>query len=503
LLRPGTGALRPSFTIASRFTRLVQAGLLAALWLLRGSAVGAPDFGLVGFATMSGMGQDGTTGGAGGAHVQVSTLEELVRYAQTNVALRVEVVNDLDLSPLANANQGFPANYPVGEILVNSNKTIYSKNGAVIRRGSLRIGKGPNGKHNIIIRNLRFRDLWVLDPSGAYDTYGWDYVSIEARSHHIWVDHCDFEQAYDGMVDIKGGSDFVTVSWNVFRLQKKGNLVGASDNADETDRGHLNVTFHHNWYDRVDERMPRMRFGNAHVFNLYCNNLGGRGIQSTTEAATLVEHVYFQHPRSGSRPTAEENGGPTGAVKVVNSIIENLPGVNVQFRQFGHVNFSFNAPFAGGAPPYLYTLDPVADVPNVVTNHAGVGRIGFELWQMERFTPTQLANATVSGPAASPAGDGVSNLVKYALGLPPFTPATRPLTPLRIENGNGILSYRRPPTATDVTYRVEVSEDLTNWSGASVFQQQTGRSDDGLEDWEASCSGLAAPKRFYRLTVTR
>jgi pectate lyase len=467
------------------------------------NVVGAPDYSLVGFAGLSGMGSNGTTGGAGGAHVQVSTLNDLVRSLQTNVALRVELMNDIDLSPLANAVQGFPVNYPTGEILVNSNKTIYSRNASAIHRGTLRIGKGPNGKHNIIIRNLKFRDLWVLDPSGAYDTYGWDYIGIEAGSHHIWVDHCDFEQVYDGMVDIKGGSDFVTVSWNVFRLQKKGNLVGASDNAGESDRGHLNVTFHHNWYDRVEERMPRMRFGNAHVFNLYCNDLGGRGIQSTTEAATLVENVYFLHPRSGSRPTVEENGGPTGVVKVVNSLIENLPGVNVQFRQFGQSTFTFNAPFTGPVPPYSYTLDRVTDVPNVVTNYAGVGKIGFELWQMEQFAPAQVSDPSISSPNGSPAGDGVSNLVKYALGLPPLVPAAGVLTPLRIEKGNVLLSYRRPPTATDVTYRAEVSSDLTTWSDQSVVQRPIGTGSDGLEDWEASYSGTAGRQRFFRLTITR
>ena len=473
--------------------------LSAGCW----SVLSAPDYSPVGFATLEGMGRNSTTGGAGGAHIQVSTLNELVRYLQTNVTLRVEILNDIDLSPLANAAQGFPANYPAGEILVNSNKTIYSKNGSAIRRGTLRIGKGPNGKQNIIIRNLKFRDLWVLDPSGAYDTYGWDYIGIEAGSHHIWVDHCDFEQVYDGMVDIKGGSDFVTVSWNVFRLQKKGNLIGASDNAGDTDRGHLNVTFHHNWYDRVEERMPRMRFGNAHVFNLYCNDLGGRGIQSTTEAATLVENVYFLHPRSGSRPTVEENGGPTGAVKVVSSIIENLPGVNVQFRQFGQSNFTFNAPFAGPTPPYPYELHPVADVPSVVTNYAGVGRIGFELWQMEQFTPAQLADPSTSGPNASPAGDGVPNLVKYALGLSPLVPVSGVLTPLRIENGHAVLFYQRPVTATDVTYRVEVSDDLASWSEDSIIQRRVSTDAEGLEHWEASSSGTATFQRFFRFTVSR
>src|SRR6185503_14519218 len=176
------------------------------------SAGAAANFDLVGFATLSGLGQNGTTGGSGGQHVQVLTLQEFVKYCETNATLLVEVMNDIDCSPLANASGGFPPEYPTGEILVNSNKTIYSKYGAAIRRGTLRIGKGPNGKQNIVIRNLKFRDLWVLDPTGQYDQYGWDYIGIEAGSHHLWVDHCEFEQVYDGMVDIKGASDFVTVS---------------------------------------------------------------------------------------------------------------------------------------------------------------------------------------------------------------------------------------------------------------------------------------------------
>jgi hypothetical protein len=167
-----------------------------------------------------------------------------------------------------------------------------------------------------------------------------------------------------------------------------------------------------------------MRFGNAHVFNLYCNDLAGRGIQSTTEAATLVENVYFFHPRSGSRPTVEENGGPTGTVKVVNSTIVNLPGVNVAFRQFGESNFMFHAPFASPGPPYPYVLDATADVPAVVTNHAGVGKIAFALWQSEHFNVEQLADAEISGRDADPDGDRLSNYQEFVAGTDPLDAAS-------------------------------------------------------------------------------
>jgi pectate lyase len=467
-------------------------------------------FKLLGFAAVEGDAAygsrraGGTTGGAGGPRVQVWTTGELVKYLQTNSTLMVEIMTNLDLSGLSNHSGGFPANYPTGEILVRSNKTIYSKNGSTISRGTLRIGKPSLGpQQNIIIRNLKFRDLWVLDPSGNYDTYGWDYIHLEQSSHHVWVDHCDFERVYDGMLDLSHGCDFVTASWNVFRSQKKCSLVGHSDSNQLEDTNHLNVTYHHNWFADVDERMPRMRFGNAHVFNNYCENLGGKGVQSTCGAAALVENCYFYHPAAGSYPTIEANGGPTGTVKVANSIIVNLPGNNIAFRQYGATNFSFNWPFAGAAPPYPYPLDPVADVPALVTNRAGVGKIGFELWQMEQFTSGQLTNAAISGPDAAPAGDGVANFVKYALGLAPFAAANPPLTLFRLEPPDEVLIYRRPATATDVNYRVTRSPDLALWAESGVVQQLVSTDNNGLQTWEARYPNPGPGQAFLRLLLSR
>ena len=72
-----------------------------------------------------------------------------------------------------------------------------------------------------------------------------------------------------------------------------------------------------------------------------------------------------------------ENGGLTGIVKVASCVISNLPGESVAFRQYGQATFQFNAPFVSATPPYSYTnlMHTVGQVPNIVTNWAGTGKL--------------------------------------------------------------------------------------------------------------------------------
>ena len=101
----------------------------------------------------------------------------------------------------------------------------------------------------------------------------------------MWVDHNTFEdretadetlpqyfgvlfQVHDGLLDITNASDFVTVSWNRFRNHDKVMLIGSSDSA-TADRGKLRVTLHHNLFDDIGQRAPRVRFGQVHVYNNY------------------------------------------------------------------------------------------------------------------------------------------------------------------------------------------------------------------------------------------
>jgi len=160
-----------------------------------------------------------------------------------------------------------------------------------------------NSADNVIIRNLTFEDAYDCFPqwdptdgssgnwNAAYDLIsltGGTVGGVKVGATHVWVDHCAFSdgahpdsaqpqyfgrlyQQHDGALDITNASDFVTVSWNRFSNHDKVMLIGSSDSGSTAtgDVGKLNVTVHHNLFDRLVQRMPRVRFGKVHVYNNY------------------------------------------------------------------------------------------------------------------------------------------------------------------------------------------------------------------------------------------
>ena len=152
-------------------------------------------------------------------------------------------------------------------------------------------------RRNIIIRHLTFEDTYDCFPawtpnrnadgtwagSGAWDSE-YDAVSLR-ETEQVWIDHNEFRdrqtvdatlptiffekyQIHDGLLDITNASDRVTVSWNRFFNHDKVMLIGSSDSA-PGDVGRLRVTLHHNHFENVGQRAPRVRYGQVHVYNNY------------------------------------------------------------------------------------------------------------------------------------------------------------------------------------------------------------------------------------------
>ena len=290
---------------------------------------------LIGWATVSGMGLDGTTGGEGGETVTVSTLAELQANSNSSTPRIIQVSGDLD----------------PGTIVVGSNTTIVGLPGAVVR-GDLHM----NEVENIIIQNLTIVGHNCSDDAEC-DGGGEDAIVVNG-SHHIWFDHLDVSDGSDGNMDFASGSDFLTVSWCRFsysetdRGHRFSNLVGSSDN-NSADEGHLNVTFHHNqWADNVHERMPRTRYGQIHVFNnLYTADTNNIGVLAGFEATVLLEGNVF----NGTNNPHRVAGGDLLA----------------RGNQYNGVSGDQNETGVGFTPPYDYDLESTDSVAATVMANVG------------------------------------------------------------------------------------------------------------------------------------
>ncbi|MBN1788384.1 MAG: carbohydrate-binding protein [Sedimentisphaerales bacterium] len=297
-------------------------------------------FAVDGWASMDG----GTTGGEGGTVVEVNNVDDFTYYAEdTHQDPYIIYVNgNITLS---------------NNVRVRGNKTIIGRPGSHIS-GNLKCYREEES-------NNIFR---YLDIDNYNEVGDGDCISIDS-ANHIWVDHCTFTDGGDGNVDIKNGADYITISWCKFQYTRDSghnytNLIGHSDDNGSTDRDHLLVTVHHNWYSTMcKERMPRVRFGQVHVYNNYYSDLltGGYCIGVGVEAHIRVESNYFDDVYDPWKDYYTGNGAD-------GHIGWNTDNI---FNECTVPTWATNEYATIFVPPYAYTLDNGADVPAIVQNGAG------------------------------------------------------------------------------------------------------------------------------------
>ncbi|WP_437020696.1 pectate lyase family protein [Streptomyces sp. enrichment culture] len=290
----------------------------------------------------------------------------------------------------ARQEQAVKANVPANTTIIGVGR------GAGFKGASLQI----KGVDNVIVRNLTFESpldcfpQW--DPTdGSKGNWNSEYDSaVVYGSTHVWLDHNTFTdgehpdsaaptyfgmlyQQHDGQLDVVRGADHVTASWNVFADHDKTILIGNSDgeSAAAVDRGHLKVTFHHNLFENLVERAPRVRFGQVDSYN---NHFVADASYSYSfgigkESRLVAEHNAFTLPEgiSPAKILKKWSEAPvTAAHNRVNGRTVDLIAVhNAEIPQ------ETLQSGAGWTPTLRTTVHPAKAVPAIVGHGAGAGRL--------------------------------------------------------------------------------------------------------------------------------
>lgn len=286
-------------------------------------------------------------------------------------------------------------------------------------------GKGENSEVNITFEGIGDDATW----------YGWGMTlskvaSVEIRNiatmlfaddgiqlkegYRVWVHNNDIfygsvggdsDQAKgDGSLDTKDSGSFNTFSYNHFWDSGKCSLCGMkSENTDDYE------TYHHNWFDHADSRMPRVRTKTIHVYNNYYDGVAKYGVGATMGSSVFVENNYFRNTKypmliskQGSDVATDSKGtfsGEDGGI--IKSYGNTFSGYytyvpyqedNTQFDAYEAASRNEQVPssvktYQGGTSYnnfdtdsklfYVgkYTPDAAADVPTVVTGFYGAGRL--------------------------------------------------------------------------------------------------------------------------------
>jgi len=142
------------------------------------------------------------------------------------------------------------------------------------------------------------------------------------------------------------------------------------------------------------------------------------------------------------------------------------------------------------------------------STHAAEGTLF--AWLGQHFSAAERLVPETGGLAGDADGDGLANLVEYALGLDPRSPslaAERPAAGWSGEAGDfyPTFTFTRPVGLRDVVHGVEISDDLVNWRrGGEELAPATSLVIDGRETRTYRTLQPLTPgsRRFFRLAVS-
>lgn len=275
--------------------------------------------------------------------------------------------------------------------------TIFSKNGYSISHAEINVNRNAV---DIIIRNIHFKNMWMWDDDGNQKAVGWSDLKLN-EGRNIWIDHCSFDAAFDGNIDIENGATGLSITWckigqtpeeatvsgnaiynsimtmeNLYSegkittgLYKKFRDAGATpeevmmysayhdkchlcgsgdkDCIDYNDtirdsNGNIRVTLAYNHYRSIGQRLPMIRQGSGHMFNCYIDDSLRSEILKNTAIARYATSNYKL-----SRCINARNGASIGAdTCIFNGVEEPIIGAEYQKKDTGNMSAPWPTYFA-------------------------------------------------------------------------------------------------------------------------------------------------------------
>ena len=261
--------------------------------------------------------------------------------------------------------------------------------------------------------NVEMRNLSIIN-------FMDDGISLDTANCNVWIHNVDLyygkvggdaDQAKgDGSIDIKGDSQYITVSYVHFYDSGKCSLCGM-----KSESGPNYITYHHNWFDHSDSRHARVRTMSVHLYNNYYDGNAKYGAGSTMGSSLFVQNNYFRNCKNpmlssnqgtdalGEGTFSGENGGIikafgnviVGAQQIIyaNAVSETGDAANAtSFDAYLAKSANEKVPssyktVAGGTSYDNFditkdlgvksgSLNDAKDVPSVVTSAKGAGSLG-------------------------------------------------------------------------------------------------------------------------------
>ncbi|CAI0399992.1 unnamed protein product [Linum tenue] len=161
---------------------------------------------------------------------------------------------------------------------------------------------------NVIIHGIQIHHCkaqgpgLVMGPRGMIMPLGpmdGDAIGV-VNASKVWIDHNTLYSCDDGLLDVTGGSKNVTISNNWFKNQEGVMLLGHDDSYLRDQQMKVTIVLNR-FRPNCNQRMPRVRYGYAHVVNNLYQGWKQYAIGGSMHPIIKSESNDFIAPQSGNK----------------------------------------------------------------------------------------------------------------------------------------------------------------------------------------------------------